>query len=1076
MRLEKLVVAHFGIVQSAHVEFGSGLNVLYGPNMLGKSTLAQAIRAALLVPFGSTVHEQWIAWGTDDPPEVDLIFSTGPQRFWRVRKTFGHSAVLEESKDGASFTNTTTGRRVDAELRKLLKWGIREPGGSGGPKGMPDTFLTAVLLAPQTNPTLVFEQSLTDDADESGRQSLTAALEALATDPLFARVLAETQAKYDEAFTAKGAKKTGRGSPFKQISDQIKQDEAIERDLRVQVQSSESVREELTRLRDERLRRSEEFERARAALTERRKLWQERSAIESRLTDARGQLNHMTALCRSVAETEAQEQELQKSLNELIRQSADAAQAVQRAVLRSAAAKEQLQRASSAEHLAARQLHQAELQKRLSDLEISTRDAQQLAEQARAALARAEQVTQLEAELSELQRRIERTRATQSVETAAEQQARSELHQLNGLEHWLNWRDASQELERARSSSSQADSLGKQAADKLAEADRIQAELATRSLPTPDCLVELRKLAEDVRVAEARIEVGLSARISPLKTFELKVSLDGARSKKLKLAREEVALDAQSRMKLTVGEWAEIEVIGGSADARQQVAALTERWQKATRPVFAAAAVATLDELETTCRAAAVREQQFRDLRREAAALQSQAESLAAPVSRIPELERRVADFEHALAGHDRAAIERRAGNQSQDRQSLARRRQQAADAADQCKKRVDALALELMRVETQASNLSTTLESARTTRNQAAPPADGWHAALTQAESTLRSIQSQRVGLQHELAALANQQDTAISQARDALREAEAACEQTKSQLRTIEEQKSTTTEALARCRGELAARREAAAKANVAAAAAAVQQLERALANLPTANLPITERSLQDDARHVEQLEAALRDVERRVDHEEGKLTQVGGDVIRERLESLTEALNRKREQEAELDLDYGAWKLLLETLRAVENTEAAHLGNAIVPAIARRFDELTGKQFGHLALDPNLETSGIIAAGEVRPLDVLSVGTREQLSAIFRAILAEQLGSALVLDDQLTQSDSQRMRWFRDFLRCCAEKTQIVVLTCRPSDYLDAGELPAANQPHRDVSSRLRVTDLELAVRSSRARAVV
>ncbi len=49
MKLHRLRVTSFAAIADADVEFGPGLNVLYGPNDLGKSTLADAIRLALLL-------------------------------------------------------------------------------------------------------------------------------------------------------------------------------------------------------------------------------------------------------------------------------------------------------------------------------------------------------------------------------------------------------------------------------------------------------------------------------------------------------------------------------------------------------------------------------------------------------------------------------------------------------------------------------------------------------------------------------------------------------------------------------------------------------------------------------------------------------------------------------------------------------------------------------------------------------------------------------------------------------------------------------------------------------------------
>ena len=96
----------------------------------------------------------------------------------------------------------------------------------------------------------------------------------------------------------------------------------------------------------------------------------------------------------------------------------------------------------------------------------------------------------------------------------------------------------------------------------------------------------------------------------------------------------------------------------------------------------------------------------------------------------------------------------------------------------------------------------------------------------------------------------------------------------------------------------------------------------------------------------------------------------------------------------------------------------------------------------------------------AGQPRSYRELSEGTREQLATIFRLCVAEQLHTALVLDDQLAQTHRERIEWFRGTLREAAERIQILVLTARPEDYLDEEELEAPLDP----ASRTRAIDLE------------
>ncbi len=216
MKLHRLRVADFAAIRDADIEFGPGLNVLYGPNDLGKSTLADAIRLALLLPHTSTHIEDYVPWTGGRDPVVEITFETEPQRIWRVRKEFrkGGAALLQESKNGVDFDDVERARKVDGKLRDLLRWGIPEPGGAGGGKGLPTSFLATVLLSTQSDVTAVLKDSLQGDPSGTGRERIAAALQAVAQDPLFVALLRATQARRDEAYTDRGAKKTAKGSVF----------------------------------------------------------------------------------------------------------------------------------------------------------------------------------------------------------------------------------------------------------------------------------------------------------------------------------------------------------------------------------------------------------------------------------------------------------------------------------------------------------------------------------------------------------------------------------------------------------------------------------------------------------------------------------------------------------------------------------------------------------------------------------------------------------------------------------------------------------------------------------------------
>jgi uncharacterized protein YhaN len=184
-------------------------------------------------------------------------------------------------------------------------------------------------------------------------------------------------------------------------------------------------------------------------------------------------------------------------------------------------------------------------------------------------------------------------------------------------------------------------------------------------------------------------------------------------------------------------------------------------------------------------------------------------------------------------------------------------------------------------------------------------------------------------------------------------------------------------------------------------------------------------------------------------------GRLEQVGGAVARERLRDASEAFELAERQEKEIEADYEAWKLLLEQMKAADSAQASNLGQALAPTIANLFQILTQQRYRSVQLGAELNTEGVVVHGAPRPATRLSVGTREQLSTLYRLALAEHLRTFVVFDDQLVQSDCNRMDWFRALLAEKARIFQIIVLTCRPSDYLGTGTaVPDGLNAHADL----------------------
>ena len=130
MKLRSLEVADFRRIRRAKLELGPGLNVVYGPNDLGKSTLVEALRAALLLPSTSTVANEYVPWDRDATPAVALELEHRGVLYC-VKKSWGTgtraSALLERADDGHTFAVDAKSREVDGKLRDLLLGDRRLP-------------------------------------------------------------------------------------------------------------------------------------------------------------------------------------------------------------------------------------------------------------------------------------------------------------------------------------------------------------------------------------------------------------------------------------------------------------------------------------------------------------------------------------------------------------------------------------------------------------------------------------------------------------------------------------------------------------------------------------------------------------------------------------------------------------------------------------------------------------------------------------------------------------------------------------------------------------------------------------
>lgn len=1075
MRLHRLRVENFAGIGAGDVEFGVGLNVLYGPNDLGKSTLAEAIRLALLLPHTSTHSEPYSSWRGGQEPLVELTFQTEPQRYWRVSKRFGKggSSALLESKDGISFDEVERGRKVDGRLREILAWGIPEPGGAGAPKGLPTSFLATALLSTQDNVTAILEGSLERDSATTGKDRIAAALQAIAQDPLFVVLLREAQSRRDEAYTDKGAKKTAKGSVFKAAADRL--NEARDEKLRLEkiVQDSETVEQQLRNRLSELASHQDDQRRAAEALAEVERIAEQARAVELALARVQAAQAAVQKIEQLDADIAAAHQAVVTAADGL-RAAQDQLAAAEVAEVASAAALKSIEDTTralvSAPDLADTTHRQGlELQKAAADQESAA--AQSRLDAINEARQVAEVLSRAESESGRCAALFETARNDLSLAEKREAEALAEVTRCELLERAIEFRDAEALLAERQADVEKERSLTAQKAVKESECSLLDARRATLTLPSPDALQTMRKLETELAGARGALNVGFVVTVSPHGPLRLEVTKDGAPAQPETIG-DSVEIEAGREIQLGIGDLATVHIKGGRREAQEIVRSLESRWALEVSPHLAAAGVLDIDGLDKKIAEARDIDAQINEHKRSLADLARELEGLAAVNSRLQEAVERadaakgalevpfetLRDAIDALGRNPAAALKSRrqqAGREIESAKEAAGKLSTAFALAEERARTADA-ALQAARQQMAAEDLKFPLGLAEADRLAQLALSDARRRS-EQAESELKTLEA-------SMATRRREAENAVEAARSHLAATRAACRSAQDSV----------TEATARVASEtrhLEGLREARLALDDVAARASLAQEVAQHASLPVPDRIVNPGEVIQARERLENAQRALRASELDVQRTHGALAQVGGAVAREQLRDAQEALQLAERHEREIEQDYEAWRLLLEQMKEADAAQANNLGQALSPAIEGRFQQLTNQRYQGLQLSAHLGTGGVLVGGTPRDPSRISVGTREQLATLYRLTLAEYLATTIVLDDQLVQSDGPRMEWFRALLVEKSRGFQILVFTCRPDDYLPAEAMvpPGSAVRAETEDGFIRGIDLHRALRA-------
>ena len=1075
MRLHRLRIESFGAIGNVDVEFGPGLNVLYGPNDLGKSTVVAGIRLGLLLPHTSTHCDQYVGWTGSDDPIVEMTFETEAQRIWRVRKQFGKSgsSLLQESRNGQDFDDVERGRKVDAKLREILRWGIPEPGGTGGGKGLPTSFLATALLSPQEDVSAVLRNSLQDDPTGSGKEQIAAALQAVAQDPLFVALLRETQARRDAAYTDKGAKKTAKGSVFKLAAERLNETRDEKEKLQRIVADSEGAERQL---RD---------------LTDRRAHKQETLAVA---TDLVANLEGLAsqAACRSVAEEQvrlAQEDVLriqrigteadaaEREVAELVGKIGEAEQALNVARGRQVEADAALESAEEASRAEGSDpgmtdtVVRQQLEFRKSAADQAVREAQQRIDAALAAQKLVEAVAAAERELQVQQAKADSALESASKATATAKTADDELQRCDLLERALDVHAADKQAKDAQAAVDNEAALRTRLEAASGERAVLAGQRSAITVPTPGALGPMRKLARELAAARGALDVGFVVTVTPKTRLDLRVRKDGQEVDSTSIAQP-LDIEANAEIEVSIADIATVRVRGGRREAQEKAQGLEDRWSREVGPHLIAAGVTDLDGLDVKIAEAQELDTGIKKKDAEMESLRAQIAALTGAAETLREASDRAAACRASLGdvGLDTLAADIKALG-ADVTAGLRKRRQQLSKEAEAARRIANQAANDRTLADERTRHSRLALDAASAARDAALTAfPEGVDAALVAAQAALAAAIAEKESVTAEFASLErtiderkNRIDAALSGARTNAAQATIAVEAAQGRLTTAKTNHASEHGRLI----ELRKQRDA---ENLAAAETRLHEATERHAALPVPDRIVTDDEVSAARTTAAGMKLDLERIERDIQRAHGALEQVGGAVARERLRDATEAFELAERQEREIEAEYEAWKLLLDQMKEADAAQASNLGQALVPAIAGRFQELTQRRYETVQLTAQLATEGIVVSGALRPATQISVGTREQLSTLYRLSLAEYLRTVIVLDDQLVQSDDNRMDWFRALLTEKAHSFQIVVFTCRPSDYLLASALvPQGSAVHADTDGGfIRAVDLGRALR--------
>lgn len=183
---------------------------------------------------------------------------------------------------------------------------------------------------------------------------------------------------------------------------------------------------------------------------------------------------------------------------------------------------------------------------------------------------------------------------------------------------------------------------------------------------------------------------------------------------------------------------------------------------------------------------------------------------------------------------------------------------------------------------------------------------------------------------------------------------------------------------------------------------------------------------------------------DAAQQLNTEEGRLQQIAVQAPYSQLVAVEEEISRLDEEIARQQIQIDAVRLLYETLTERKRDALQSVLGPVRRRANQTLHRIAGARFDDIHFDESLLPQGIAprSAESAVAVEQISGGEQEQLYFAVRMALADVafngVRQLVVLDDVFTYTDTPRLARIAAILDECAERFQIVLLTCHPERY--------------------------------------